>query len=239
MEIKIGCCGFPTGRQKYYKDFGVVEIQKSFYQMPHEKIAEKWRRAAPEDFEFTLKAWQLITHEPSSPTYRKLTLDIPETTKKNYGFFKPTAEVFKAWEKTEEIAQVLGVKIIVFQCPKSFTDTGENKKNMQKFFKSVPKKRYIFAWEVRGNWKEDVIKNLCRELDLVHCVDPFKSKPLYGKIRYFRLHGKGGYKYKYSDKDLKELINFVRKDSPTYFMFNNVYMFEDAKKFKKLSIRKD
>jgi len=34
MKIKIGCCGFPTSKEKYYKDFKAVEIQKTFYQPP-------------------------------------------------------------------------------------------------------------------------------------------------------------------------------------------------------------
>ncbi|MHC1610664.1 MAG: DUF72 domain-containing protein [Candidatus Methanospirareceae archaeon] len=37
-------------------------------------MAERWRLRAPKEFEFTVKAWQLITHEPTSPTYRKARL---------------------------------------------------------------------------------------------------------------------------------------------------------------------
>ena len=120
MQVKIGCCGFPVSKEKYYKNFDVVEIQKTFYQPPEEKMVLKWREEAPDDFEFTLKAWQLITHEASSPTYRRLKLKIPESKKKNYGFFKPSDEVWEAWEKTEKMAQILKPKIIVFQCPPRF-----------------------------------------------------------------------------------------------------------------------
>lgn len=28
-EIKNGCCGFRKGKEQYFKDFGVVEIQKN------------------------------------------------------------------------------------------------------------------------------------------------------------------------------------------------------------------
>jgi len=30
-EIKIGCCGFPVGKERYYKEFDVVELQSTFY----------------------------------------------------------------------------------------------------------------------------------------------------------------------------------------------------------------
>lgn len=61
--IKIGCCGFAMGQQEYFRQFQVVEIQNTFYRLPRLATAEKWRRAAPPSFEFTMKAWQLITHE--------------------------------------------------------------------------------------------------------------------------------------------------------------------------------
>ncbi len=254
METKIGCCGFPVAKDKYYKNFDLVEIQQTFYQPPKERTILKWREEAPDYFEFTLKAWQLITHEPSSPTYRRLKLKIPQSKKKNYGFFKHSDEVLEAWERTEKIAQILKSKIIVFQCPPSFEPNSENKKNLQQFFKSIKRKDHLLVWEPRGRWERKEILSLCEKLDLVPCVDPFKlvvskanlNGPLPCKIGYFRLHGKTGYRYKYTDSDLEELkkrVGFrLRRDSaqvkkrynPVYFMFNNVYMFEDALRFRKI-----
>lgn len=75
--VKVGCCGFPVSRARYFGAFGVVEVQRTFYQPPAKELAEKWKRQSPGDFEYTLKAWQLITHEPTSPTYRKLKTAIP------------------------------------------------------------------------------------------------------------------------------------------------------------------
>lgn len=234
MQIKIGCCGFPVARDKYFNYFSVVELQQTFYQPPKLETAMKWRKEAPGEFEFTLKAWQLITHPPTSPTYRKLTQMLPEKKLKNYGFFKPTDEVFSAWQKTEEIAKALNSKLILFQCPASFKPTEENKRHLKKFFSSIKRNDFYFAWEPRGKWPKEEIINLCKDLGLVHCVDPFKDKPLYGKIIYFRLHGKEGYKYKYTDDDFKNLIKKIKRKVNCYIMFNNVYMFEDALKFSKL-----
>ena len=227
--IKIGCCGFPVNHSTYYRSFNVVEIQQTFYQLPKIETALKWREESPSDFEFTIKAWQLITHPSTSPTYKRLKITLQK--KENYGFFKPTKEVFSAWEKTEEICSVLKARIVLFQSPASFKPTPENKKNIKKFFTTIDRKDYIFVWEPRGKWEEKEIEELCKELDLIHGVDPFKNKPLYGKLRYFRLHGKDGYKYKYSEEDFKQLTKLIEKDIETYIMFNNVYMFEDAKKF--------
>ncbi len=232
--LKIGCCGFPVSKKRYYREFGVVEIQQTFYQPPEVSLAEKWRREAPEGFEFTLKAWQLITHDPKSPTYKRLKQKIPEDEKRNYGSFKCTDEVMSAWEKTKEIARALEARIIVFQCPPGFEPTDENKKNLQSFFSSIERDGYIFAWEPRGRWVREDIEPICKDLDLVHVVDPFKSSPLYGKIAYYRLHGIGGYRYRYTKGDLERLKGFIKKGKDCYFMFNNVYMFDDALEFKKL-----
>jgi len=231
--LKIGCCGFAVAKQKYFKNFSVLEIQKTFYQLPEEKTVLKWEKESPLDFEYTLKAWQLITHPASSPTYRKLKIKIKH--EENYGFFKPTEEVFSAWEKTSKIANILNTKVIIFQCPASFSQEKENIKNMENFFKKIKRKDYIFCWEPRGNWSDELVEEICKDLDLVHCVDPFKNKPVFGKINYFRLHGITGYSYRYTEDDLKTLKEMINKiPKPTYVMFNNVYMYQDALNFKKL-----
>jgi uncharacterized protein YecE (DUF72 family) len=235
--IKIGCCGFPVARTKYFEDFNVVELQQTFYQPPENSLAEKWRKASPANFEFTLKAWQLITHEPSSPTYRKLKTPIPSGNKKRYGSFKPTDEVLAAWEKTEEIAEILHARVIVFQCPASFRPTTEHKRDLKAFFSSIQRNNFIFAWEPRGDWEEAEIRDLCAELNLVHVVDPFKAASAYGTVRYHRLHGIGGYRYKYTKADLEKFKESIAADTgrlEMYVLFNNVYMHEDALAFKKL-----
>jgi hypothetical protein len=67
-----------------------------------------------EGFEFTLNARQLITHEPSSPTYRKLKTTILTGKTESYGSFRPTPEVFAAWESTLVCARALEARIVVF-----------------------------------------------------------------------------------------------------------------------------
>ena len=72
--VKVGCCGFGMARARYAALFPVVEVQQTFYQPPRVATAARWRAAAPPPFVFSVKAWQLITHEPASPTYRRLTV---------------------------------------------------------------------------------------------------------------------------------------------------------------------
>lgn len=215
----------------YFREFSVVEVQQTFYQPPKLATVKKWREQAPDDFEFTLKAWQLITHEPSSPTYRRLREKIPDHSRGNYGAFKPTAEVHGAWLRTREVAEALKAKIIVFQCPASFHNTELHRQNLRAFFTSIDRGDLIFCWEPRGVWPEETVRELCSSLDLVHCVDPFIRKSLHDPIDYFRLHGIKGYRYAYSSMDLRLLYDWCQNDRSTYVLFNNVNVLGDARKF--------
>jgi len=230
--IKVGCCGFPGGMKPYFKEFEVVEVQKTFYKLPRIETAAKWRDQAPANFEFTLKASQLITHEPTSPTYRKAGIKLSLEDKDKYGSFKPTENVLLAWDETKKISKALEAKIVIFQCPVSFKPTKENLKNLRDFFQTIDREGLLCAWEPRGEWRDDEIASLCKELDLIHCVDPFLREPLGGGIRYYRLHGGPGYRHKYTDDELEEL----RKKcwGETYCMFNNIAMHEDALRFKEM-----
>lgn len=236
--IKIGCCGFPSGMKKYFERFKLVEVQKTFYAPPKKETAEKWRSQAPEDFEFTLKAWQLITHEPRSPTYKKAGIKIEKDREKNYGFFRDTEEVFEAWEVTRSIAKALKSRIVVFQCPSSFKENDENIENMRNFFNSI-ERDFVFAWEPRGNWSLETIAKVCKELDLIHCIDPIVSElAIKAKLAYFRLHGRGKkkYYYDYTKDDFVILFKKIEESEAEeiYCLFNNVYMEKNALEFAEL-----
>lgn len=237
-RVRVGTCGFAMGQPEYYRTFPVVEIQQTFYKLPRIATGARWRAGAPTGFELTMKAWQLITHEPSSPTYRRLARPIPHESKDHYGAFRPTEEVAAAWTQTRALATALGASIIVFQCPPRFTPTPEHIENLRRFFTTIDRTGWHAAWEPRGDWTADTIQGLCRELDLVHVVDPLKETPRHGAIRYFRLHGLTGYRYVHTDQDLDRLEDACRGDLPTYCLFNNLFMAEDALRFQTLLQRK-
>ncbi len=230
--IKVGCCGFPGGMKRYLSQYQLVEVQQTFYKPPRLETALRWRKEAPPQFEFAVKAWQLITHPPSSPTYRRAGLAIAAEEKEDYGFFRPSRQVLEAWQSTQTIAQALEVRVIVFQCPPSFVENPQNIENMRAFFQTIERGELLFAWEPRGGWHETTIEALCRELGLIHCVDPFETAPLWGSPRYFRLHGRPGYRHTYSTQQLKWLADKWGSEGEAYFLFNNLSMGDDAFRFK-------
>jgi len=129
---------------------------------------------------------------------------------------------------------------MLFQCPASFGPSAENVSRMQRFFGGIERPSARLLWEPRGpRWVSErrLTVSLCRELDLVHVVDPFITTPEFGHPIYWRLHGIDGPRSSYSDGDLKRLRDLVlAADSPepAYVLFNNLPRVADAKRFVKM-----
>ncbi|MFQ6089165.1 MAG: DUF72 domain-containing protein [Candidatus Methanofastidiosia archaeon] len=230
--MRIGCCGFPVSQKRYFLEFDLVEIQSTFYKMPERKTVERWRRLPGE---FILKCFQGITHSPQSPTWKKSGLE----KNKDYGFLQPTEKNFKLWERMEEFSRILRSNLILIQMPPSFSCNSQNVKNLEEFFSSI---NFQVALELRGDWREnfEVVRRICGSLNLIHVTDILKREPLSKKeILYTRLHGLFGefnYKYRYTDSDLMELKKRLSKfkERKRYVLFNNIYMWDDSKRFKDL-----
>ncbi|MBV9959472.1 MAG: DUF72 domain-containing protein [Acidobacteria bacterium] len=229
--VRVGTCGFRLTRGEYAQLLHAVEIQQTFYQPPQLQTLARWRAEAPAGFEFTVKAWQLITHQSSSPTYRRLKRKLTETEREKAGFFRPTEIVREAWEVTRACAAALKARVILFQCPASFTQTARNIAQLESFFSSIERGRLRFAWEPRGEWSQEVIRGLCRSLDLWHVVDPFAARTVTPTHCYFRLHGRKGWRYRYEDEELEELATMLPARRISYVFFNNIGMTEDAQRF--------
>jgi len=240
----VGCCGWCVrgGKKAYYSKFSIVEVQETFYKLPKPETASKWREAAPDDFKFCMKAWQAVTHPPTSPTWRRSGVKIPKSKYNRYGFLRPTKENFEAWEKTLEICKAMRAEVCVVQTPAAFGYSDENLSNAEQFFSSIKRDGVLIGWEPRGTWREHlpVVKKLCEKLDLIHVVDPLRCEPVSdAQLTYFRLHGIGGkeanYRYRYTDQDLAKLRKIVEKEFESgrsvYVLFNNVYMADDAARF--------
>jgi uncharacterized protein YecE (DUF72 family) len=103
--------------------------------------------------------------------------------------------------------------------------------NLRRFFSTIPRHGLRFAWEPRGRWEDRLIASLCRDLDLIHCVNPLQHLPLCGEPAYFRLHGIGGYRYLYTSEDLARLVGICRDQPELYCLFNNVQMWQSAQEF--------
>ncbi|RME32645.1 MAG: DUF72 domain-containing protein [Gammaproteobacteria bacterium] len=236
-RVRVGTCGFAESRGRIFADFDLIEVQQTFYQPPREETALRWREEAPRDFFFTLKAWQLITHERSSPTYRRLREPLSEADLSRAGAFRWNAVTRMAWRRTLGIARALRARAVLFQTPPSFLPTPGHLRNLRRFFEAAERDGLRLVFEPRGEaWTPAVLRPLLSDLGLLHGVDPFLTRPVGRGLRYFRLHGRPAwnYGYRYSDEDLLELKGRLNLAWGSWVLFNNASMAQDARRFIRL-----
>ena len=111
--VKVGLCGAGMALTSYAQRFGVLEVQQTFYEPPREATLRRWRATVGPAFEFTVKAWQLITHEARSSTYRRLRTPLSAQERAEVGGFRWTPIVERAWETTLECAAILDATRLV------------------------------------------------------------------------------------------------------------------------------
>lgn len=235
--MKLGMCGFTIGAAAYMKQFRVVEVQQTFYDPPPLATVRKWRVQAPEDFEFTMKAWQVITHLGTSRTYRRLRREFTDRERGEAGAFRLNATTLAAWDTTLEAALALRATAILFQCPASFRPTDENAAAMRTFLGAIERPAGVrLLWEPRGAWPDHLTLSLCRELGLVHAVDPFIRPSLTPELLYWRLHGNESHYARYTDDELRQIIGWLPDDPRTdaYVLFNNIPRVQDLRRFREL-----
>jgi uncharacterized protein YecE (DUF72 family) len=188
-----------------------------------------------------MKAWQLITHDGDSRTYRRLRRPLSGEDRATCGAFRDSRVVEEAWRTTQACARELSATAILFQCPPRFRPTEENALRLRSFFARHANDReegVRWLWEPRGEWPSDLVARLCAEADLVHVVDPFVSETVTRGFTYLRLHGHGRerHRHAYTDDELDRLLAGLPRAAledgePAYVMFNNVPRVRDATRF--------
>ena len=213
---------------RYVQLFPLVEVQHTFYEPPADAMLARWRSQVPPRFEFTMKAWQLVTHESGSPTYRRMKAAPPRG---EVGAFRTTEPVLSGWSRTLECARVLKATAVLLQCPKSFTPTAVNVERMRHFLMTVERPAARLLWEPRGDWPVPLLTELCRDLDLVHVVDPMQTETVTPESTYYRLHGTTGARHVHTDDELHRLRDLVDGRPSPYVLFNNIPRVADAQRF--------
>jgi uncharacterized protein YecE (DUF72 family) len=219
----------------YPGTFPVVEVQSTFYDPPADATMRKWRAATGNELEYTMKVWQLVTHPATSPTYRRMKRKLDAHAEP--GFFRDSDAVDEGWRRSIACAGVLSATAMLFQCPASFDPAPGNVERMRRFFERVERPPARLLWEPRGRaWIEQrhLALALCRDLDLVHVVDPFVTTPAKGIAVYWRLHGPGSARASYDDAALQRLHRMLLDAEPrgtAYVMFNNLPRLGDARRF--------
>jgi uncharacterized protein YecE (DUF72 family) len=238
MNVRVGLCGFSMSMQAYPRWFQVVEVQSTFYEPPRDEVMLKWKVATGPALEYTMKVWQLVTHAANSPTYRRMKRKLDSGAAP--GFFRESPAVEEGWQRSVECAKLLSATAMLFQCPASFGPHPDNLRNMRRFFERIERPGARLLWEPRGaEWvaERELARTLCRDLGLVHVIDPFVTEPAPGHDVYWRLHGIGNARHSYTDVELARLRRMLIEAEPpgtALVLFNNLPRIGDAKRFARL-----
>lgn len=113
--------------KKYFQSFNLVELNSTFYQYPRMETVEGWRKKAPKNFEFSVKAHQDISH--------RARLKVEESS-------------LQAFERMKDICKALNTQMLLIQTPGSFRS--DRLLDVEKFFEAVNREGLILVWETRG-----------------------------------------------------------------------------------------
>src|SRR3989442_5055302 len=120
----------------YASQFPIAEVDSTYYFPPSEQNAALWAERTPPDFTFDVKAYSLLTHQPTQTDslYKDLRESLPEETaaKRNvYREHLPHKVVDEVWQRFADALMPLHsagkLGVVLFQFPQWFVISHKNK----------------------------------------------------------------------------------------------------------------
>jgi len=155
----------------YAQQLHCVEINNSFYRLPDSRTFGRWATQTPDDFSFTVKAGQHITH-------RKKLRDCQDA-------------VMQLLEQARGLGRKL--QVILFQLPPHWHC---NPRRLQTFLQSLPA-GHRYAFEFRDpSWHQETVYRILREHNAAFCLFELGEHQtpwvVTADFVYIRLHGPAG-----------------------------------------------
>jgi uncharacterized protein YecE (DUF72 family) len=174
----------------YASQFRAVEINSSFYRMPEPATLKGWAADVPEEFKFTLKAPQQITH--------RLRLKNAEDPVRRF----------------VDVAGALGQRLgpLLFQMPPNMKKDAACLRDSLALLPSQLRAAFEFR---HSSWFDDEVLDLLRDHSVALCIAeedndlqvPFVATAKWGYLRLRRAE--------YRDSELKERIKRMRSQKWT------------------------
>jgi uncharacterized protein YecE (DUF72 family) len=205
----------------YAKEFNTLEINYTYYRMPTAKTLAGMARKVPNEFLFTLKTPQEMTHTRDATAM----------------LFPQFIEALKPLTEQKKFGAILA------QFPSSFHNTRENVDYLKNFRGRLPELPIVVEFR-NAQWLDDKTFAFLREHNLGFCcVDEPRLKGLLppiaeatSRVAYVRFHGRNAakwweheqayerYDYTYSKAELDEWTPKIQKLNQlaeTVFVFAN------------------
>jgi uncharacterized protein YecE (DUF72 family) len=204
-----------TNKLSYYsKTYGTAEVDSSFYAFPSKGLVLGWARYTPENFVFSVKLPQLLTHEKK--------LDISKGVE---------AELIRFLSLLKPLIATGKLGPVLVQLPPSYSFQSDFEK-LKGFLTRTPDD-VKFAVEFRHpSWLREDVWSLLRGRNIANVIVDEPLLPpdtvVTADFAFIRWHGRGTrpwYNYRYNEKELDSWVPKVREVTSrvkkTFGYFNN------------------
>jgi uncharacterized protein YecE (DUF72 family) len=221
LEVLIGTGGWAYFRipsksslEAYSEHFTFVEANSTFYNHPDPTMIQRWRRTVPQDFTFTVRCHQDLTHKIG---------------------LKPVDEAYAVFGHMIATCRILDAPFLHLLTPPSYVFDQPTIDQARAFLSTVNLKGIRLAWEVRGPFTSE-LAGLMQHFDMVHAVDLSRETSRYASdVIYTRLFGPGTHNvYQFTDDELVTIDKKIQKSKAerAFVTFHGLRMANDALRFK-------
>ena len=197
----------------YSKVFNFVEVNYTFYEYPARRTVERWKRTVPEEFTFSVRCHQDLTHRIG---------------------LRPTEEAHQILNQMLAYCKILRAPFLVLETPPNYKFSSESVKDAEELFTSAKLGDTRIVWENRSPLIDEA-KTLMQDLNIIHSVDLSVQEPLFpSDAIYTRLFGKGKHNiYQFSDEELEEIAHKILTQKPKIaaMSYHGLRMTTDAIRF--------
>jgi len=211
--VTVGCAGFAVPATRYFKEYLFVEVQETHLAVPGPGTLRRWRREAPKGFRFALLGPREVGQEG----------------------FRPGKVIESALKVLTDVAQELDAKTAVFVAPPDFAQNRSNRAALKEFLGAVRGQFERVVFDPGPAWDPGDADVLAEDTGSVAARDPLQHGLSKRRTAYYRLPGPAGHKSRYEDPAIERLAEIASRDlkQDATYVFTNVDMFADAKRFKK------
>jgi uncharacterized protein YecE (DUF72 family) len=216
----------------YAAHFDVVEVNSTYYRIPHPRVLEQMERKTPAGFRFVVKVNQVMTHERSTA---------PGLVKE----FLAVLEPLKAAGKYDGL---------LAQFPWGFQRTPANRLHLKQLREALADEPLWVEFR-HASWLTPELEPGLREHHIGYCAVDEPDLPgllppvtmLTTEDAYVRFHGRNGqnwwgrgggdrYDYDYKAEELREWVkkiaDLAQRARSTYLFFNNCHAGQAARSAK-------
>lgn len=212
-----GWAYFPTNNESklkaYSKAFNFVEVNYTFYEYPETRKVERWRRTVPNEFTFSVRCHQDLTHRIK---------------------LRPTSQANYILNRMLTYCKTLEAPFLVLATPSSFEFTSRAINDARELMTSAKPDNVRLVWENRSPLTDEA-KSMMQDLNIVQSTDLSVQEPIFpSDVVYTRLFGKGKHNiYQFSDEELQQIADKILAVHPKIAAasYHGVRMNTDALRF--------